>query len=177
MDPVKLKEMKKYLKPGLGWIIFGALMLIISILGFMGMGWVALIYLIGGGILLWVGISSSNDVEKLVRELEAKGELERVLADFEGGKSFVKDKIRVGNSYLFGKRKGQIVRYEDIRQIYQSIRKRNGAETSRTLQYVNAQGKTLTLCDLQLREKSNEDMMKIMMIIKAKNPAVKLGYQ
>lgn len=177
MDPVKLKEMKKYLKPGPGWVIFGALLLVFGVAGFVGMGWPALIYLAGGGILLWVGITGNSEVEKLVKELEARGELERVLADFGSGRFFAKDKIRVGNFYLFGKKKGQVVRYEDIRQIYQSIRKRNGAEVSRTLQYVNTQGKTLTLCDLQLREKSNDDMMQIMMIIKARNPSVKLGYQ
>lgn len=177
MDPVKLKEMKNYLKPGIGWIIFGGLMLAFSIAGVMAMGWVVVIYLIGGALLLWVGISGRNHVEKIVKEMEATGELERVLADFTGSKSFVKDKVRLGNYYIFGKKQQNIVRYEDIRQVYQSIHRRNGAETTRTLQYVNTKGQTQTLCNLQLRDKSKDDVIMIMMLIKTKNPNVKLGYQ
>ena len=177
MDPEKLKEMKKYMKPSFGWVVLGSLLILFGVATITAMGWIVLLYLATGGILLWVGISGRTDVEKRVKELEARGELERVLADFAGSKSFAKDKIRMGNYYIYGKNQQNLVRYEDIRQVYQSIRKRNGSETSRTLQYVNAQGKTLTLCNLQLKDKSHDDMMQIMMIIKAKNLAVKLGYQ
>ncbi|MBO4939105.1 MAG: hypothetical protein J6J51_07765 [Clostridia bacterium] len=177
MDPAKVKELKKYLAPGPGWLIIGTFLLVISALTLPGMGFPALIYLVFGAVLLWIGISSTNDVKKLLKSFEEKGELGRVLSDFESAQSYIKGKLRVGSYYLFGKKKGQVVRFEDIRQIWQTVHKRNGIESHRTLQYIDRQGKTQTLCDLQSREKSNDELIQIMTLIKLHNPGVHLGYK
>lgn len=177
MDPVKLKELKSYLNPSAAWVIVGAVLLVIGLMTVAGLGFSALIYLIAGGGLLWVGISNYNDVNKQLKEFESRGELERVIADFAGAKSFVKDKLRVGQYYLFGKRKCRVVRFGEIRQLWQTIHRRYGVESTRTLQYIDSQGATKTLCDLQLRKKSDDEVIQIMTIVRTRNPGVKLGYK
>ena len=129
-----------------------------------------------GALLVWLGTSSSKEFKAHIQALESSGEMTHVLADFAQAQPLVKDKVRMGQNYIFGKGENQIVRYEEIRQVYQYIHKRNFVESDRSLKYVNSKGETKELCVLQLRGKSDEAVKQIVTMILMKNPNVKVGY-
>lgn len=183
------KEYQKYTRDsGVGFLIFGSFFVLLALV-------ILIMLLIGemdfelsllascavplamGVIMIWVSVSSRKDYRKHLERLEQTGEIDRVLQDFATAQPLVGGAVRLGQYYIFGKRQGGAVRYEDIRQVYQHIHKRNFVENSRSLRYVNSQGKTKDLCSLALRGKSDQDVMRIMAVIKAKNPSVHLGYR
>lgn len=181
------KKLKKYLgTEGIGWIIFGGLLVLLGLAFLVNLikgevelkdSWPALLFFGGGAGLIWMGYSFMRDRKKMYQELEESGEIQRVLADFETALPLVNDYVRLGQFYIFGKGKSLIVRYGEIRQVYQHITRRSFVESERYLKYVDNNGKVKDLCNLQLRGKSDEDVMRIMAVIKAKNPNVKLGYK
>lgn len=136
-----------------------------------------LFMIVMGAVLIWSCISNAQSMNKLIAELEARGELDRIVEEFNSAEVLVKGKVRLGPNYIFGKGAGHLVRYENIRQVYQYVKKRNFSEVVRSLKYVDQNGKTRDLCELQLRGKSDEDVKKIMLAILAKNPMVKIGYK
>lgn len=130
-----------------------------------------------GGVIIWAAFSNMRELNNQFRELENAGKLDRIVEEFNRAEVLVKDKVRLGQNYIFGKGSGRLVRYEEIRQVYQYIKKRNFVEVVRSLKYVDNQGKTRDLCQLQLRGKSDEDVKKIVVAILSKNPMVKIGYK
>lgn len=178
-DETALKEMKAYLQTSLIPAFIGIIIALFGLVSVISLGQIvaSIIIVVFGAILIYSSLGSRKTMEKCMEELTASGELHAVLQDFSAATSLVNDKIRLGNTYVFGKKKDVVVRYTDIRKLYQSIKKKNFVENSRTLDYVGADGKTHTLCDLLLKGKSDEDMAKIMMVVKSKNPGVHLGYK
>ena len=136
------------------------------------------ILFLGAGIgIIWQGISSSKKFQASIQEMGSTGELQLLLADFSRSCSMVGDNVRVGERYIFGKKKGYPVSYNDISKVYQSIHKTNFIEDSRSLEAVLTNGKVCTLCDLKTGGKSDEDVSKIMGYIRQQNPRVHLGYK
>lgn len=185
---MEVKKLKKYIGSGGGWVwlVFGGFMEVFG-LGFLvsllrdgtelSVAWVVLVILGGGGVLIWLGWSTIQDRKKMFREMEETGEIQRVLSDFETALPLVNGNVRLGQHYIFGKGKARIIRYGEIRQVYQHITRRNFIESERCMKYVDSKGKTRDMCNLLLRGKSDEDVMRIMLVIQAKNPTVKLGYK
>ena len=136
-----------------------------------------LFIMVMGGVVIWSCISNIRSLNRDFAQLEETGRLDGILEEFEKAQVLVKGKVRLGPNHIFGKGAGHLVRYEDIRQVYQYVKKRNFAEVVRSLKYVDGSGKTRDLCQLQLRGKSDEDVKKIMLAILAKNPMVKIGYK
>ena len=136
-----------------------------------------LFMMVMGGVIIWSCISNILELNRQFAQLEEQGRLEAIVAEFDRAEVLVKGKVRLGPNYIFGRGAGHLVRYEDIRQVYQYVKKRNFAEVVRSLKYVDRNGKTRDLCELQLRGKSDEDVKKIMVMILSKNPMVKIGYK
>lgn len=136
------------------------------------------LFLAGVGIwVIWADISSVRKFKAYIQQAETSGELQVLLADFSRSCSMVGDNIRLGEKYIFGKKKGRPVSYGEIVKVYQHIHKRNFIENSRQLHAVVNGGSICTLCDLKLHGKSDEDVAKIMGYIRYKNPNVHLGYK
>ncbi len=182
------KELKKYLSStNVVSLILGAFMVAFG-------GWFVLVLrpeteeptvtllmglfmMVMGGVVIWSCISNIRSLNRQFAELEAQGQLERIVEEFNRAEVLVKGKVRLGPNYIFGRGAGHLVRYENIRQIYQYVKKRNFVEVVRSLKYVDQDGKTRDLCELQLKGKSDEDVKKILLAILAKNPMVKIGYK
>lgn len=183
-----IKQVKKYLHSASSWVlvIFGALFLSVVIAGLIRQLVVGfdsdtivsiLLFSVMGGIMFGSGLITILEAKKTYQAMEESGEIQRVVADFATALPLVKDQVRIGQHYIFGKKKNRIVRYEEIRQVYQHITRTYFIETERCLKYVDSRGKTRVLCNLLDRGKSDEDVMRIMLVIQAKNPGVKLGYK
>ena len=182
------KELKKYLSStnvvsfilGIGMVVFGGWFVLVlrpetdepMVTLLMG-----LFMMVMGGVIIWSCISNILELNRQFAQLEEQGRLEGIVAEFDRAEVLVKGKVRLGPNYIFGRGAGHLVRYEDIRQVYQYVKKRNFAEVVRSLKYVDRNGKTRDLCELQLRGKSDEDVKKIMVKILSKNPMVKIGYK
>ena len=182
------KELKKYLSSynvasmliGIFMVAFGGFFLFVllpdteepTVTLLMG-----LFILVMGAVVIWSCISNVRSLNRLFAELEERGELDRIVEEFNRAEVLVKGKVRLGPNYIFGKGAGHLVRYENIRQVYQYVKKRNFVEVVRSLKYVDQNGKTRDLCELQLRGKSDEDVQKIILAILSKNPMVKIGYK
>ena len=139
--------------------------------------YLSLIFLGFGILLLCMGVFIRSKVRKQLDALEESGELPAILADFSQSYSLVDGKVRLGQRYVFGRKTGALVRYEDIQKIYQYIQRYMFIETYRDLRYVNPKGKVKSLCQLKRGKKSQDDVLKIMGFIQKKNPSVHLGYR
>lgn len=137
----------------------------------------SLLFLGTGIATIWYGISSSKKFQTYIQEMESSGKLQLLLADFSRSCSMIGDNVRVGEKYIFGKKKGRPVSYNDISKVYQNIHKTNFVEDSRYLEAVLTNGTTCILCDLKTGGKSDEDVSKIMGYIRQQNPRVHLGYK
>ena len=172
-----MEELKKFMKPGIGLIIVGAIFVVLGILcAIFAFSWPILIIVAFGGIITFVGISEQKKFKDYIQQLTGSGEINQVLADFNGGRKMIKDSLILGHTYLIGKGQGNVVRYNEIRQIYQHVTRRNFIESSRKLVYVGPDGKPHDLVDLPLRDKAKDEVIQIMVIVQSKNPNVKLGY-
>lgn len=170
-----MDQMKKYLQPSSILAVVGVIVLIFGIVTVIE-GWIGLLFLAVGGLLVWLGISNIKDFHKILNDLTQSGQIQYVIEDFSGSVSMIKDYIRVGKRYLFGKKSGLIVAYGDIKKIYQHIHKTNGIEDRRELRYVDIHGRTHTLCSLLIRDKSKDELIQLLNIILQKNPNVQIGY-
>lgn len=167
----------KYLSPASSLSMFGVAIVLFGFFLLFSLGLPAIIVILGGFLFTSNDSTTKKGLDQQITRLQASGELSAVLEDFSASKQMVQDKIRIGNKYLFGKGQGQVVRYRDIQQLYQYVFKQNGAEGSRQLRYIGTDGKMHTLCELLPGDKSKDDVVQIMTIVKSKNPAVQLGYK
>lgn len=184
---METKKLKRYLSSqNWGLIILGSIFLIVGIGSLVILlpesdsvfkTLLTSLFVTGLGVLiLWVSVSSIRELNAQLQAMEASGELARVLEDFAQGEVLVKGNVRLGKYYVFGKGSDRVIRYEEIRRVYQYIKKRNFVETTRCLKYVDPQGTTRDLCPLLLRGKSDEEALRIMNVIHSKNPTTQFGY-
>lgn len=131
----------------------------------------------GGCAVIWEGISSSKKFKAYIQEIESTGELQVLLADFSHSCSMVGDNVRLGEKFIFGKKKERPVGYNEISRVYENIHKTNSVEDGRHLEAVLTNGKTCVLCELKKGGQSDADVSKIMGYIRQQNPNVHLGYK
>lgn len=142
---------------------------------FTSLGLVFSLLITAGGIYF---VKSGNDINRdynnYLAAAEASGEMQAIVNDFAGSKSMHYDSIRLGESYIFTRKRGRPVQYAELRKVYVNITKTNGIETSRSLIGVATDGKNHILCDNL--SKKDGDAEQIMAHIRYKNPHVQLGY-
>ena len=129
----------------------------------------------GAGVVYF--ISRALKFKKFFDNLSESGELSIVEADFLNAKIRRNDTVRFGERYIYIKKSGKLVKYEDIKQVYQYVHKTNFIETERALKYKDQNGKEYYLCKLELRDKSRNEMVEIISLLLAKNPNIKIGYR
>lgn len=177
------KTLVNYLSWARGWIIA-------AIVWFVLCGWSSIWATVESGEIMLVAIMLSPTVvpllvavirrmhvQRYVDALEKNGELGMVLYDFQTSHPLVKDKVRLGARYVYGRGCRRAVSYSDITKVYQYTHSTYFIEDQRSLQYVNAKKRTKKLCSLQLNGKSDRDVAVIMGFIRQQNPSVHLGYK
>ncbi len=175
------EKMKKFMSAYKFWwlvlTIFMAALSVIFVISAMAgndveyVGLIVLLVILGLSLLPWY------KSKKFYADIETSGSLPKIEADFDGAVPVLKNKVRLGNSWIFVKGKERLLGYEDITQVYQYIHRTNFIENERALKYVDKKGKHRVLCKLELRGKSDEEVHKIVLFILSKNPNVKIGYR
>ena len=168
MNPETVKELKNYLNPGKGWKIVGIVLAVLAVLSLILSLIPAVLCLAAAGSCFW---------RRKVAEQTLMGAItEEITRDFSASQPMFEGELRVGNQYLFGKNSGAVVAYGHISRVYENIQKTAFLETNRNLMYKDASGKARSLCKLPLKGRAAEDVMKVMIFIRTKNPGVRLGY-
>ena len=175
------KEFKKYATSyGVGWITLTVLMSIMIVVFFIS--WAMGNDVKFGGLVVFIVLLLCSLIPLLVssrffKKLETDASVEQIEADFQKAVPMRKDTIRFGEKWIYLKRKSKLLSYGDITRVYQYIHRTNGFEDERALKYVNTAGKHRRLCKLELRNKSEQELVQIITLILSKNPDVKVGYQ
>lgn len=130
------------------------------------------VFLVGLGLSLIPQYKS----KRFYAELEASGKLPQIEADLKGAVAMRRNTVRFGNYWIFTKGKERLLRYQDIAQIFQYVHRTNFVENERLLKYVDKKGKQGVLCKLELRGRSDDEVLKMISMILSKNPGVKVGY-
>lgn len=178
---------RKYFQPSKGWLVAAAVsgctMLITGLifikydsdilewlLTMIGIQWPTF-------VLLIIHYCIKTVANRWFSKLEESGEYAQILADFQSAMPVLGDKVRLGYRHIYVKGKRKFVSYSDICKLYQYVHKTNFIENQRQLHYLDPKGKKKVLCDLKLGGKSDQDVLKIMTYVRAKNPSVHLGYK
>ncbi|MBQ7119695.1 MAG: hypothetical protein IJO09_05725 [Oscillospiraceae bacterium] len=114
---------------------------------------------------------------KFIKELKESGLEEAVEVDFRSAVSNSNDRVRFGKEWMFAKWSIKLIRYSEIKQVYQLIIRKNGVENERRVQYVDTAGKEHKICRIKRFGKGDGEFMEIVELIVAKNPNVKVGYE
>lgn len=112
---------------------------------------------------------------RFFRNMEGSPNIKQIEMDFAKAIPFAKDRVRLGRTYIFTKGSGKLTAYSDIVQVYQYVHLTNHIENARSLEYIDINGKKQTLCNLQLRGKSDSEVRDMFTIIRSANPNVKIG--
>ena len=172
------KALEKYLRPSYTVLVVGIIIDVFCVL-FLASGLFlpALITLILGCVCTWAGWSSFSDLKKQLDELEASGRLDSVLREFGSGKQFFKDKLRLGPTYILGKRSGKILTHSQVRKVYQYVHKTNFAEDLREMRVETDDGKVTDVCKIPLKGKGDQELVQAIAIMKTMNPGIHIGYK
>ncbi len=135
------------------------------------------VMLLMGGLLMAVYFVSLSKLNKNIAKIEMNNGLEILLNDFENAGRAFNDRVVLGDVFIIGKNTGVIVSYGEITRIYQYIHSTNGVEDTRMLKANLAEGRTVDLCALQLRGKSDDELNQVCAYICSKNPDVRVGYK
>lgn len=175
------ENFRKYVdKYNWGWKILTVLgiSLVILFIVFWAMG--SDVELIGLAVFPGITIISLIPLwttNSFLKKIDACDESFDIQADFDNARDVRGGSVKLGDKWFFMKHKHRVVAYTDVKQVYQYIQKRYFIEVERSLRYVDANGRTRTMCKLDLRGKSDEEVKQIMLAILSHNPNVKLGYK
>ena len=174
-------EFKKYMNSySHGWIIativvssFAILFAVVAVVNRFPVTASLIFLVIGIPITLIPIFISYRFFERLANEED----VDLIENDFANAYPMRNDTIRFGERWIFCKNSARLIRYEEIKQVYQYIHKTNFLEDMRAVKIADINGKHRIICKLELRGASDEELKQIMMIIYQKNPRVKLGYR
>lgn len=84
--------------------------------------------------------------------------------------------LYAGSIYIFGQYGVRVHRYSNITWTYLRIHKTNGITDKKEIIVVTTNG-FYTLCELDVRDTTDDEIMRIFAVLKAKNPSVLIGYR
>ena len=170
-------QMKGFLRPSIAGLVIGG---IIALLGL----WIGITEDNQGFLLLilafWFSIGTIVELQRLndqMERLEKSGEMEQAVAEYLEAPSFLDEKVRLGETWVFGQGSGMFLRYEEITQVYQYIHKTNGGEDRRSLEVKTVKGDRFSLCKLKTLGRSDEELSAVIAFLMTKNPSIVLGYK
>ena len=125
------------------------------------------------GRKFWKSLETDPKLAQLVEE------------DFRDATPMMGDRIRLGKLWIYSRHGAHLLGYDDISQVYQHVNRYLFFEMARWLECrtVTVQSsrfkskKTLNLCGLKLRGKSDAELLELFRLLESKNPNIKFGYQ
>lgn len=181
-----MKELKKYLRTYISSFVMGMVFSLVTILFVLMMvdsiiqsefDWIEPVLSIVFGGLVYISISSAFEERKILSKIFDRTDILDIIADFQDSTSTFSNKLRLGRKFVYGKHTNRVIRYEEIKQMYLYIRKKNGREVERLLRVVDVNFQTVDLCKLKVNGKSDDEMKLVISFIMEKNPKIELGYK
>ena len=113
------------------------------------------------------------------KKLAGRDDLDVVLNEFQDAEQMADDRIRLGGTWVFCKGGGMPVPYEDIRSIYKyshtTIVVFIPINDKKMLKISDTSGKTRNLLNLKWTGLSDQEVLNIVAMIVAHNPAIMIG--
>lgn len=128
-----------------------------------------------GAILIIRSVLIKSRIRKTVEKIESMGGESTLRNDFYNGERLYNGQLILGSRFIIGKRNGDIVEYEDIKNVYQYVRKRNLIEVYRILKIIKENGKTVSLCSIPTMGMGDKDTNRAFEIMLTKNSRIKIG--
>ena len=179
------KELKSYIAGSSGMLLIGLFFAGFGMMGFFvdmdnALGLMLMMFGFAAIFLIIFFVSKSN-LSKLIEQYEAQYGADVLSKDFSAAHSLLNDKIRLGDDWLYGRKTGTLVRYEQIKKIYIYIHRTNGAEDRRALKIETADGKARELCLIPttgfVNKQNHPDVETVIKVLLIKNPNVHIGYK
>lgn len=172
------KGLEKFLYPSSTVLVVGIVMAVFGILLLVNSIFLpALLALPIGGLCIWTGWSTIADCKKQLDSLEASGQLDGVIREFASGRPFFKNKLRVGPTYILGKKSGRVLTHSEVRKVYQHVHKTNFVEDRREIRVETADGKIVSVCQIPVKGKGDQELLQVISIMKTMNPGIYIGYK
>ncbi len=178
-DPVQgMKEIESFIKPGVSTIYIGGVLLLFGIFSSYSLGHPGvLIFMLAVAVL--INIVTWRDLQKWkesINKIQETGLSQEVVTDFHRARSYFGGELRLGDRYIFGKKSARVLKYSDLRNVYQYIHKTNFVEDSREFRGKTVSDETVEICKMQVRGKSDAELMTVVTEILKKNNRVTVGY-
>ena len=129
-----------------------------------------------GALVTYTCVKSQMDFSKQIKQMEDDGSLNRALSEFATGMFWFEGNLKLGDTYIFGKKSGICLSYDQITKIYQYVHKTNGVENYRSIKVVTPDANVHELCKIRLRGKADTEVQHVVGVIVSKNPTVHVGY-
>ncbi|MBQ7835703.1 MAG: hypothetical protein IJ389_00430 [Clostridia bacterium] len=116
------------------------------------------------------------DAAKIIRffsavsYLRSRKEMDEVLKDFADSTAKMDGKVRVGKKYIFGKKCGAVIAYDDIRRAHHFIRKNYGYSQKRFVEIFTLDGGKHKLCKVNANDTTLTEAQQLMELLKERAP-------
>lgn len=175
------QSLKKFLDPGWTLIVGGCFLAAIFVASAVVIivegkfQWYVLAVAAFAALVLGVGIAERRSFSRLVADATL---WPRAEADYAAAEPMQDGTLVLGEEFLFARRHGSLIRYDEIQMIYQTVRKAYGLfESGRALAVIRKGRKTAeTLCALRRKGKDDGELLRITEFIRSKNPDVAVGF-
>ena len=124
-----------------------------------------------GLLLMGFAFVPSLSYRRMLNFLRNNGIYQEAISDFTSAKSFMNDRMRMGDKYLFCKKKCVILRYYDISKVFQEhdFEIENRREIGRTLNAVDISGNVWFLCNLETNTDNQPELKEALDFMTSKN--------
>ena len=181
-----MKELKKYLRTHISSFVMGIVFSLVTILFVLMMAdsimqsefdWIELLLSIVFGVICYISISSAFEERKTLSKIFDRMDISNIITDFQNSSSHFSNNLRLGREFIYGKHSNRVIGYEEVKQMYLYIKKKNGVEVERLLRVVDVDFQTVDLCKLKVSGKSDDEMKLVLSFIMERNPKIELGYK
>ncbi len=151
-----------YVRPRfkLYWLIPAALILLLALFitvrnKTLGEG--IILFWVAGLICAALGVRQRLTFNR-IKKLDAQGQLDAAIVDFQNSQGLFRDQIRLGRKYIFTRRRGQIIPCSEVSKVFCVVHRAayGLAEQMRQLRVSTKSGKYYTLCLLATQGKDND---------------------
>ena len=129
-----------------------------------------------GLLLMGFAFVPSLSYRRMKNFLTNNGIYQEAISDFPSAKSFMDDRMRMGDKYIFCRRKCVILRYSDIRRVYHNSDFERGQETSRTLCADDISGDMWYLCQLETNTDNQPGLKEALDFMTSKNSGITIDF-
>ena len=130
-----------------------------------------------GVIFMIVGLSQSSTFRRTMRILHSRNQIDALLYDFENAGRAFGDSVILGDVFVIGKGTGAVIKYIDIRRVYEYIHTTNSIEDKRTFRAELSTGRTMDLFMLPRNGRGDEELNNVINYMRSRNSRIQVGYK